>query len=470
LVFGTGTAHSLSLMEPIRTTTRSDVAVDSPASSHRVFWSGVVSGSGGAFITAAATVLAVPILLTTLGPIRFGAWAALSVVITIAQLGNLGVTQAVIKLIASSSRHEGDYRACGFAAAGLQLACVPTIIIVAIMLRARDPLLRLLLGGALTTSEVRAAFIVTAVGGVLIVSLQALLATLCGLQQLALANALNVAASLASTLIGIVSVLRGGGIVGLAYANVVGPAAVLLVATPIVFRQLRGLRRSLCRLDVPAIAAVVRLSVPQLLGSLGGVVYVPMLKIAIANVGGLASVAAFEVATKATSQVRALFETGLRSLIPSIAAAIREHHVDAESIASIMATSRRIVTVGIVLCFVPMLVLSDWLLALWLRTGYVSGMAAVLRWCAAAQMASLVAVPAYYALIGAGDVASTAKSWGVLLVGTFGIVSIVIILRLSPTLIYVGMSVVQVVLCAYLWNAWTRQLRRLHEAKVLDVA
>ncbi len=70
------------------------------------------AGSIMALVGACLSVLSYPIYLHYLGYHRYGLWLVLSVVVSVAQLGNLGIPWALMKLVAGD-HGRGDWEESG---------------------------------------------------------------------------------------------------------------------------------------------------------------------------------------------------------------------------------------------------------------------------------------------------------------------------------------------------------------------
>ena len=107
------------------------------------------AGSSMALVGTALSVISYPIYLHYLGYHRYGLWLVLSVVVSVAQLGNLGIPWALMKLVAEDHGH-GDWEGVKThinTGCGLILA-VGVVFLGAVILARQDILSWFKLGGA----------------------------------------------------------------------------------------------------------------------------------------------------------------------------------------------------------------------------------------------------------------------------------------------------------------------------------
>ena len=98
----------------------------------------MASGPITTIINAVAMAVAFPVYLHFLGYEKYGVWLVLATVLSFAQLGNLGISQAVMKLVAEE-RGRGDVVGIQrYVTSALALLCLSGTVVLVIILALKN--------------------------------------------------------------------------------------------------------------------------------------------------------------------------------------------------------------------------------------------------------------------------------------------------------------------------------------------
>lgn len=365
----------------------------------------MVSGTLATMVNIGALAVAYPIYLRFLGYERYGVWLVLATVLSFAQLGDLGMGQAVMKLVAEE-RGRGDtlavqqYVASG--AAILLLSGVAPLIAIIVF---RSPIVGLF---KLSGENVAVALRLLPYIGCLslyVLVVQALNATLSGLGRMDLANYAQAGGRVVMVSVATLLLRRGHGVESLLLGSVLSCgfihlASVMLVRRELDFRLLRWSNLSLWRTK-----RLLSFGSGVFGGSMLNILISPFSKLMLSRYAGVATVPVYEVAYNGAMQVRGLLEAGLRAVMPEVSRISGEMAgVDRDRIEQIDRRAVRVIAFVGAPFYGVLIAGSPVLLRWWLGSNTATSLPAALRVSLLASFVSLACVPAYYILLGLGQV------------------------------------------------------------------
>lgn len=388
--------------------------------------------SGVAVTLANSAILAVayPLYLHFLGYEQYGVWLVLSTVISFAQLGNLGVNQAVMKLVAEEYGR-GDIEAVQqYVSSAIAVLAWSGLVVVVIVVLFRMPII-----GLFRLSEEDAHTAVwflpyMAALSVYVFIVQAVNATLSGLGRMDWANYTQAGGRAVAVLISGALLLQGKGIgslfVGSVLANVFTQLSnLVLIRTIVPIRLFR-----FDGFDLRCVGRLLTFGAGMFGGSIINMLAIPFNRVLLSRYVGIGSIPVYEIALQATMQIRGLTESALRALVPE---------VSRTSAATTNTAKQRIAylhrrTMGLVLsaglpAYVLTIVSAPFLFHLWLGNQYAQSLPGFFRVMAVGGLASLLAVPAFYILMGTGYVMSC--FWGFVLPAVFNAVYLLTLIAVS---------------------------------------
>ena len=365
----------------------------------------MASGAVTTIINSVTLVVAFPIYLHFLGYDQYGVWLVLTTVLSFAQLGNLGISKAVMKLVAEEYGRgdiEGIQRCVTTALALLFLSGMVVLVVILVL-----------------KNQIIVAFKLTGENAGIISSLlpyigclsiyvfivQALNAVPSGLGRIDLANYIQslgriVAVTVATVLLycdrGIESLLIGSSI-SYIFIHV---ASLVCIRRIIHIRILR-----LRNLDVRRGKSILRFGGAVIGGSLMNMMLSPFNKLMLSRYAGVSAIPVYEIAYRGGMEVRGLVEAGLRALMPEISRIGANMKRGAkERIVAINKQSLKLIFLAGAFLFCGVFIFAGVLLRVWLGDKFVDVLPYTLRIMLVATFVSLVGVPAYYTHMGQGRV------------------------------------------------------------------
>lgn len=372
------------------------------------------AGSIMALIGMCVSILSYPIYLHYLGYHRYGLWLVLSVIVSVAQLGNLGIPWALMKLVAEDhSRRDWEgvktyiNMGCGIIVAfGLAFVGITTVL-------RHSVLVWFKLGGADATT------VFTLLPYVALLSLLVLLfstfnSALGGLGRMdrgsyneTLVQILVVAFSATFLYMGLE--LRGmllGGFCGYVAAHIVS------------FIQVQRM------MPVPLLARthMSRHKLRQLLGTGGWILtsgafatmFLPFTRLMLSRYAGLEAVAVNDMCLMGSMRVRSVFEAAFRPMMPEVSSLrAKKSQGIHDCINAIDRKCLRVMFLFALPTFLALMILINPLLHVWLHKSFNPLLPSTFRIALIGAFASLIGSSAYYMLIGLGRARDSAYSAGI---------------------------------------------------------
>ena len=365
----------------------------------------MASGMVTTVINTVAMVVAYPIYLHFLGYEKYGVWLVLATVLTFAQLGNLGMGQAVMKLVAEEygrGNIEGIQHSVTTALALLSVSGTVALIII---LALKNQIV-----AAFKLSDENAKMVLWLLPYIGVLSIyvfvvQVFEALLSGLGRMDLTNYIQslgrgISVAVAGLLLfigfGVKSLLIGS-ILSYLFIHIVSLVCIWRIA-PIRFLQINSFDVYRCKRLLHFGGAVFG-------GSLISMFLSPFNKLMLSRYAGVSTVPIYEIAYNGSMQVRALFEAALRAMMPEVSRIGANMTIEAKNrISQLNSHAMKLIfffaipIYGILAIFAPLL------LRVWLGNGFVETLPGAFRIILIGAFLSLLGVPAYYTLMGTGHV------------------------------------------------------------------
>ena len=365
----------------------------------------MASGVVVTVINAVALMTAFPIYLHFLGYEKYGVWLVLTTVLSFAQLGNLGISQAVMKLVAEEHGRgdiEGIQR---YVTTGLALLCLSSSFVLIVILVFKTQII-----AAFKLSDENAQttlWLLPYIGilSIYVFIVQALNATLSGLGRMDLANYIQSLGRIVAVTVTVILLYYGRGIKSLLIGNTFSYMFIHIASLICIRRTARVRILRLRNLDFQRSKRILRFGSAVFGGSLIAMLFSPFNKLMLSRYAGVSAIPIFEIAFRGSMQVRGLVEAGLRALMPEISRI--SANMTRNAIDKISRTYRRgmkliflfgIPMYGILIIFIPLL------LRLWLGEKLVETLPGTFRIMLVGTFISLLGVPAFYTIMGMGNV------------------------------------------------------------------
>ena len=376
-----------------------------PRSSSTQLRLNAASGAVGTIVSGCTVLLSYPIYLHYLGYEKLGVWVAMTTVLSIAQLANLGLGAAVTKLVAEEfGRHDPLGVRRYVAMATLTVGASGILVFLAILLL-RDPLVALFnLHGddaALARSILPYVGLIT----IYYFLVDVAASVLTGLGRMDLGTYARAAGRLFDLAFSILLLARGMGVLSLLISDAVSLVgihlAILLMARLVVdFNPF-----ALFAWDRRRFSHLLRFGGGVFGNSLLSMLLAPLNKIVLSRFVGVQSLPVYEMAQNGAGLIRSMADAPLRAIMPEISriwsarsadAVLRVRQIYWRSVKAVVWLGLPMYGV-ILLCDKP-------LLRLWLRHRYTDSLPIVFNILLLGAIINMLAIPAYYALMGAGRI------------------------------------------------------------------
>jgi len=337
-----------------------------------------------------------PAYLHWLGVGQYGLWLVLSTVLMVSQLGNLGITQALAKVVAE------EY-AAGHTLAIRQYATVATLALAGSGLAAslciavlRGPIAAALGLGGEDAALARALLPYCGLLSVYVFLSDAQTNVLAGLGRTDLVNVLQALSQAISVAVGILLLRSGGGVAGLLAAAIFARAVQHGLAWFLTVRLLGAPAFTMAPLSRDHLRRLADLCGGLFAGSLIGLLLNPFNRIVVARFAGLQAVPVYEIAYNGSLQIRSLFVTMSSAILPEVS----RRAGDSQEVRRVARKAVRMILICAVPCYAAVFAAAGSLLRVWLHGAVQPGQPAAFRIMLAGSFLSLLGTVPYFSLLG----------------------------------------------------------------------
>jgi len=366
----------------------------------------MASGVMVTVINAVAMMVAFPIYLHFLGYERYGVWLVLGTVLSFARLGNLGIGQAVMKLVAEEHGRgdiEGIQR---YVTTALALLCLSgSLILIAVLVFKTQ-----IIGAFKLTGEnaKMVSWLLPYIGclSIYVFIVQALNATLSGLGRMDLTNYIQAVSRIVAVTVAATLLYSGRGIESLLIGNTLSYVFIHVVSLICIWRIARIRLLRINNLDTQRCKRILRFGGAVFGGSLISMLLSPFNKLMLSRYAGVATIPVYEIAFRGSMQVRGLIEGGFRALIPEISRLSGIATQQAKNrIVHIYRLAMRLILFAGVPIYMTLVVFSPLLLRMWLADRFVENLPGVFRiMLIGVSFTGLLGALPYYVIMGFGKV------------------------------------------------------------------
>ena len=361
------------------------------------------TGSIMALVSACLSIVSYPIYLHYLGYHRYGLWLVLSVVVSVAQLGNLGIPWALMKLVAEDHGH-GDWEgvktyvniSCGILlAVGLIFLC--TIILI------RSYIVSWFKLSGADAAMVYSMLPYVAGLSVLVLLLSISNAAIGGLGRMDLTSYNEALAQALVIVFCSLLLYFGVDLRGMVAGSFCGYAVAQLIS----FAQVQRM------MPIPLLArtSISRHKIQQLLGTGGwmmgssvfSLMFLPFVRLMLSRYAGLEAVTVNDMCYNGSMRVRGVFDAAFRPMMPEVSSLQVKGKVNLhDRVRSIDRKAFMVIFVFALPAFILLMIVINPLLHLWLHRSFNPLLPNTFRIALIGAFASLLGVSAYYMLIGLG--------------------------------------------------------------------
>jgi len=365
----------------------------------------MASGTLTTVINTVAMIIAYPIYLHFLGYEKYGVWLVLATVLSFARLGNLGIDQAVMKLVAEDYGRgdiEGIQR---YVTTALALLCLSgAVALIAVLVFKTQIIAAFRLSGD-NAGTVSWLLPYIACLSIYVLIVQALNAALSGLGRMDLANYIQAFSRIVAVTVAAILLYTGRGIESLLIGNTLSYLFVHIVSIICIWRiaRIRFMRTK--NLDAQRCKRLLHFGGAMFGGSLISMLLSPFNKLMLSRYVGVSTIPVYEIAFNGSMQVRGLIESGLRALMPEISRISADMTKYAKDrITHIYRRVMKLIFSFGIPMYGALIIFAPFLLKVWLGERFVETLPVTFRIMLVGTFMSLLGVPAYYTLMGIGRV------------------------------------------------------------------
>jgi O-antigen/teichoic acid export membrane protein len=372
----------------------------------------MASGMATTVVNIAVMAAGYPIYLHFLGYEKYGVWLVLAVVLTIAQLGDIGISPAITKLVAEEYGRKNIEGVRCYITTALAMLCTSGVVVLAAVLIFKLQITALF---KLSSENTKLAVWLLPYIGVLSVYIfivNVFNATLSGLGRMDLANYIQTASKVIAVAVATVLLYFGKGIESMIISSAVSYLFIQVISL-ICVRKIISIRiLHLSNLNTQCGQRLLSFGGAVFAGSLINMFLSPFNKLMLSRYAGVSTVPVYEIAYAGSMQIRALFDAALRALMPEISRISSDMTSHAKDKISRLYRHAMAQTLffGIPVYGILAIFLS-FLLSIWLQNRYVEILPDAFRIMLTGSFFSLLGVPAYYTLMGTGHARDTLVSY-----------------------------------------------------------
>jgi len=365
----------------------------------------MVSGTVTTVINTITMAVGFPIYLHFLGYEKYGVWLVLATVLSFAQLGDLGIGQAITKLVAEEygrNNIEGIQHYVTTALASLCISGTVALIVIVIFKSQITAIFKLSSDNATMVSSLLPYI---AALSIYVFIVQVLGSTLSGLGRMDLANYIQALSRLVGVTAAGVLLYRGLGVVGLLIGNALSYVFVHIASLICIWRIARIRLLRINNLDAQRCKRLLLFGGGLVGGNIVNMLGSPFNKLMLSRYAGISTIPIYEIAFNGAMQIRSIIEASFRALMPEISRInINITRYAKDKISQLNRSAMKLIIVFGVPLYIVMLIFATPLLKIWLRQGFVQTIPFVFRIMLIANFANLLAVPSYYFLMGMGRI------------------------------------------------------------------
>ncbi len=365
----------------------------------------MISGVGATVVNTVVLAVAYPVYLHFLGYEKYGVWLVLATVLSFAQIGNLGIGQAVTKLVAEEYGRSDIEGIQQYVTTSLTLLCLSGVVALVVILIFKT---QIIAAFKLTGENAEIVLWLLPYIGILsiyVLIVQVLNSTLSGLGRMDLANYAQSLGRIVAVTVAAVLLYSGRGIKSLLIGNTLSYLFIHAVSLICISRiaHIRLLR--VRNLDAQRGKRLLRFGSGILGGTIVSMLGGPFNKLMLSRYAGVTTIPIYEIAFNGAMQFRNLIEAGFRALMPEISRIsgnITRYAKD--RIWRIYYRAMKLILLFGIPIYVAMLIFATSLLRTWLRDEFIQTIPDIFRLMLVATFINLLGVPAYYSLMGMGCV------------------------------------------------------------------
>lgn len=364
-----------------------------------------LSGVGCTAVNVVVSLLSYPLYLKFLGFEQYGIWLILTIVLSLAQIGNLGIKPALIKLVAEEFGRNNIRKVRIYMTNSCILLILMGVFMVFIVHVGNSDIVSLFNLSSKNSQIVSTFLVPISILSIFVMLVESLNAGISGLGRMDLSNYMLLINRILTVSLSVIGLYMGFDIKAL---FVGASLSYLLVCgvTLFIFVRITGLFPFMLDFWDPSCFKRLLTFGSGMFGTmLLNIIVNPFNKLIITRYIGLSFVPVYEIAFNGSMQIRSLVESGFRAFVPEVSklSALYSNE-EIKHLKDINERANRIIVVAGCFLYLPLFVLCEQLLRIWLGSSFEYILLPVFRLFLGATFFSLLGVPSYYFILGMGKV------------------------------------------------------------------
>jgi len=367
----------------------------------------IITSLGATFLSTLVMGVAYLLYLHFLGYEQYGLWLVLATILTMAQLGNLGISPALLKLVAedyAEGNIDGVYR---YISCGMVTLLVSGTVLVGGVLLFRRPIIGIFgFQGGIHGAHAEMAYALlpyVVVLSVYLLMADAMNSVLAGLGRYDLVSYSQLAGQALTVVIAVALLALHWGVWSLLIANVANALFLNIVSLALIRRITRSGSWVRFTWDRQRLGRILNFGSWVFGASIVNTAINPVNKLFITHFAGIGAVPVYDIAYATCMKIRSLFESGFRSLTPEFSSLNAVHPRDAQRmLASADRKGLKLVILWGTLVYLSVYASCGWTLKLWLGARLSPELPGVFRIMLVGTYVGLWGVQPWYSLLGFG--------------------------------------------------------------------
>jgi|GEM_PF-5416568 len=364
----------------------------------RQFIKNVCSGPLKILVNTIIVFFSYRYFLQVFGVEKYSIWLLLGVIIDFSRLGNLGINDIIIKYVAEAREKQDKVRLCQYVSTSLILIIIFTLILGTPLLLAKSfaPQFIHVVPDyiALFTMMYDKILLLS----FLLIVLELFLGILFGLGRADMANYLQSASTFFGTILSIILVYCNFDFMGLYIGTLTGTVCVMTFAIYYIYHILGYFPFKIAYFNKVVMNDMIHNSIIMFSSSLINLFFLPAGKILISKYIGSTEVVCYDLAFKLGFQIRAVFDLGLKALVPEFSSM----KANTPNLLTVLRKIYKYLLVAVIPVFSVIFMFSSTILQIWLSAAYIPLINDSFRIVFLGFTINLFASPIYYLLIAHG--------------------------------------------------------------------
>jgi O-antigen/teichoic acid export membrane protein len=359
------------------------------------------ASAGLTAVGALIAAVSYPLYLGALGYEKYGLWLVLSTVLSVSQISNLGISQAITKHVAANQYDKTaiqEYTTTALAITGLV-----AVVLWVLSFLLRNPLLAVFHLKPAYLSIAHQVFPLLVLFSAYLFCVDVTNNILNGCGRLDLCIACQILAQLVGFLAALTMISKGMGIMGMLLGNIVGYIVAHIVSWRLVIRCVGGSPFAMGKLRWSRGRDLITFGGWMMGTTVLSLFFNPFNRVAIGKFGTLAEVPIYDIAYSMAVRIRNLFESTQRGLTAEVSrlASIKGH--DKMSGVRRLNNKCMLLALAVSPVFIVLGVGIEPLARVWLGARFDPHIVPVARIMLVGGFFSLIGTPGYYILLGLGQ-------------------------------------------------------------------